>query len=125
MATKAMAYDHPAYQAVQVVGAHITASGGAYRIAAYTDLLVKSVTMKPTTAGTSNDTVTAFKLSGTTTSTQVLTTFGSAATTGTNVVGTFTLAQGDALSIVKGTDATGVIALGVELAIVPGANVTS
>jgi hypothetical protein len=120
-----MSYDHPAYQTVFSYGAHVSGSGGALRFAAFTDMLVKSVTAKPTTAGTSNDTLTAFKLSGTTTTTQVLTTFGSAATTGTNVVGTLTLAQGDALSIVKGTDATGVIALGVELALVPRASVTS
>lgn len=122
---KDMAYDHPAYTTVFATGAHVSGSGGAYRFAAFTDLLVKSVTAKPTTAGTSADTVTAFKLSGTTTTTQVLTTFGSAATTGTNVVGTLTLAQGDALSIVKGTDATGVIALGVEFALVPRASITS
>lgn len=125
MATKDMRYDHPAYQAVFSYGAHITGSGGALRFAAFTDMLVKSVTMKPTTNGTSNDTVTAYKLSGTTTTTQVLTTYGSAAGTATNVVSTFTLAQGDALSIVKGTDATAVIAVGVELALVPGADVTS
>jgi len=119
-----MAYDHPAYEAVMPWGGLITGSGGAIRFAAYTDMLVKSVTVKPTTAGTSNDTVTAFKLSGTTTTTQVLTTHGSAATTGTNVVCTLTLAQGDALSIVKGTDATGVMAIGAELALIPGASVT-
>lgn len=124
MATKNMAYDSPAYQAVLPCGGAISGSGGALRFAAFTDMLVKSVTVKPTTAGTSNDTVTAFKLSGTTTTTQVLATYGSAATAGTNVVGTLTLAQGDALSIVKGTDATGVMAIGLELALVPGANVT-
>lgn len=124
MATESMRYDHPAYQAVLTAGGALSGNGGAYRFAAFTDLLVKSVTIKPTTAGTSDDTVTAYKLSGTTTTTQVLTTYGSAATVGTNVVGTFTLAQGDALSIVKGTDATGVMAVGVELAVVPGANVT-
>jgi hypothetical protein len=119
-----MSYDHPAYTTPELIGAAISGSGGALRFAAFTDMLVKSITLKPTTAGTSNDTVTAFKLSGTTTTTQVLATYGSAATGGTNVLGTMTLAQGDAYSIVKGTDATGVIAVGVELDLVPGAAVT-
>jgi hypothetical protein len=55
----------------------------------------------------------------------VLTTIGSGVATGTNVVSTFTLAQGDAIGIVKGTDATAVYAVGVELAVVPGANLTA
>jgi hypothetical protein len=125
MATRNMAYDHPAYIAPETFGGAISGSGGALRFAAFTDMIVKSITMKPTTAGTSNDTVTAFKLSGTTTTTQVLATYGSAATGGTNVLGTLTLAQGDAYSIVKGTDATGVIALGLECAVIAGANVTA
>lgn len=125
MAEKSMAYDHPAYTIRNTLGAHITGSGGAFRFAAFTAMKLKAVALKPTTAGTSNDTVTAFLLSGTTTTTQVLTTYGSAATAGTRVEGTFTLAQGDALSIVKGTDATGVIACGLELELVPGANVTN
>lgn len=125
MAEKSMAYDHPAYLIRNLVGQHVTGSGGAFRFAAFTDMRVKAVIAKPTTAGTSADTLTAFKLSGTTTTTQVLTTFGSAATTHTRVEGTLTLAQGDALSIVKGTDATGVIALGVELEAIAGASVTN
>lgn len=125
MATESNAYDAAVYQGLLTSGAAISGSGGAHRIAAFTDMLVKSYTLKPTVAGTSADTVTAFKLSGTTTTTHVIATYGSAATAGTNVAGTFTLAQGDALSIVKGTDATGVIAVGLELAIVPGANYTA
>lgn len=124
MATKDMGYDHPAYLAVLPLGGAISGSGGALRFAAFTDTLIKSVTVKPTTAGTSNDTVTAFKLSGTTTTTQVLTTYGSAVATHTNVVSTLTLALGDSLSIVKGTDATGVMSVGVEMVLVPGADVT-
>ena len=118
------AYDHPAYLARMTTGGAISGSGGAVRFAAFASMLVKSYTIKATTAGTSNDTVTAYQLSGTTTTTHVLTTYGSAATTGTNVAGTFTLAQGDSLSIVKGTDATGVMAVGVELQLVPRASVT-
>lgn len=122
---KSMAYDHPAYEVVLPIGGVLSGSGGAVRFAAFTAMLVKSVSAKPTTAGTSADTVTAFKLSGTTTTTQVLTTFASAATTAVNVVGTLTLAAGDALSIVKGTDATGILAVGVELTVVPLSDITS
>lgn len=125
MAEKSMAYDHPQYVKRDIVGAAISGSGGAFRFASFTDMRVKAVIAKPTTAGTSADTVTAYKLSGTTTTTQVLTTFGSAATTHTRVEGTLTLAQGDALSIVKGTDATGVLAIGVELEPIAGGNVTA
>lgn len=120
-----MSYDHPAYTSRNTVGAHVTGSGGAFRFAAFTDMRVKAVVAKPTTAGTSNDTLTAYKLSGTTTTTQVLTTYGSGVATSTRVESSIELAQGDAFSIVKGTDATGVIALGVELELVPGANVTA
>lgn len=126
MATKSMAYDAPAYQAVLPLGFNMTGANAATaKFAAFTDTLVKSITVKATTAGTSNDVVTAYKYSGTATTTQVLTTIGSGVVTGTNVVSTFTLAQGDAIGIVKGTDATAVYAVGVELAVVPGANLTA
>lgn len=125
MATKSMAYDSPAYQGVVAFGGRLTGNAGVLRFAAFTDMLVKSHTAKPITAGTSNDTITAYKLTGTTTTTHVLTTYGSAATAGTNVVGTFTLAQGDALFYIKGTDATGDYAVTAECSIVPGASITA
>lgn len=125
MATKKFRYDHPAYLQRFLQGAALSGSGGAHRFVAFTDMLVKSYQLKPTTNGTSNDTVTAFKLSGTTTSTHALCTYGSAAGTSTEVLGTFTLAKGDALSIVKGTDATGIIAAGIELSIAARAPVTA
>lgn len=126
MATKSMAYDAPAYQAVMPLGFNLTGANGATaKFAAFTDTLVKSFTVKATTAGTSADVVTAYKYSGTATTTHVLTTIGSGVVTGTNVVSTFTLAQGDAIGIVKGTDATAVYGVGVELALVPGATVTA
>lgn len=125
MATKSMQYDHAAYEAVLTAGWQLSGASGANGMAAFTAMLVKSWTLKPTTAGTSNDVVTAFQVSGTTTTTHVLATFGSAATAGTNVVGTFTLAANDALRITKGTDATGITQAAVELAIIPGSNVTS
>ena len=125
MATQNNAYDAPVYQGRPVVGASLSGSGGNTKFVAFTDMLVKSYSLKPTTAGTSNDVFSAYKLTGTTTTTHAITTYGSAATGGTNVAGTFTLAQGDCLTVAKGTDATGVYGVGVELVIVPGANVTA
>lgn len=125
MALKSMAYDAPAYQAVLPLGFNLTGNAGATaKFAAFTDTLVKSITIKATTAGTSNDVVTAYKYSGTATTTQVLTTIGSGVVTGTNVVSTFTLARGDVLGIAKGTDATAVYGVGVEMVLVPTADVT-
>lgn len=124
MATKSHSYDSAAYATRPVWGCQLNGSGGANAFAAFTDMKVKSFTLKPYTAGTSNDTVTAFKVSGTTTTTHVLATYGSAATAGTNIAGTFTLAQNECIRIVKGTDATGIIAVGVELEYVPGADLT-
>lgn len=99
MATKSMAYDAPAYQAVMPLGFSLTGNAGATaKFAAFTDTLVKSFTVKATTAGTSADVVTAYKYSGTATTTHVLTTIGSGVVTGTNVVSTFTLAQGELLA---------------------------
>lgn len=125
-----MSYDHPAYTVRFAVGGESVPSlaanvHSALRFAAFTDMLVKSYTIKPMTAGTIANAFHAYKLTGTTTSTQVLTTLGSAATTGTNIAGTFTLAQGDLLTVAnQGTDATGVFGIGVELALVPRASVT-
>lgn len=126
MATKSMSYDAPAYQVALPLNFNMTkANAATAKFAAFTDMMVKSFTIKATTAGTSNDVVTAYKYSGTATSTHVLTTIGSGNVTGTNVTGTFTLAQGDAIGIVKGTDATAVYAVGVELGVVPRADITA
>ena len=125
MATKNMSYDAPAYQVALPLGFNMTGANAATaKFAAFTDMMVKSFTIKATTAGTSNDVVTAYKYSGTDTSTHVLTTIGSGNVTGTNVTGTFTLARGDAIGIVKGADATAVYAVGVELGVVPRADIT-
>ena len=126
MATKSMRYDHPQYTVQQLIGGgSLSGSGGATRFCAAVNCVVKSYSLQPCVAGTSADTVTAYQISGTATTTHVLATFASAATAGTNILGTFTLAKNDALQILKGTDATGTIAWGAELAIVPGADVTS
>lgn len=118
-------YDHPLYLIRGFDGTNIGALG-AYRFAAFTDMIVKSVTIRQIVAGTTAAQVfTAYKYSGTNTTTTVLTTIG------TGVYGTYanttalaTLANGDAFGVVNaGTDATAIYALGVEMAYVPGASV--
>lgn len=128
MATKNMAYDNAAYLAITpliegTIGAGAAATSG--KIAAFTQLLVKSIQLTPATAGTSNDVVSSIQISGTTTTTTAITTYGSAVATTTNVVSTATLAQGDIFYIVKGADATVQYASMVEGRIVPTANVTA
>lgn len=126
MATKSMAYDHPAYTAVSAYASSITGSGGATKFVAYTALTAKSVTLKPTTAGTSNDISSFIQISGTTTTTTAIATLGSGVTTFTNVAFATapSLLQGDTFYVVKGTDATAVIAATIETVVPPGANVT-
>lgn len=111
MTTKSMAYDHPAYTGVREMGlGALSGSGGAStKFAAFTAKILKSVTLKPTAAGTSNDVCSLIQISGTTTTTTALATFGSAATAFQNVAlssGGVSLAQGDTYYVVKGTDAT-------------------
>ncbi len=129
MASANSRYDHPLYMVRDFFGGSLGASAGV-RFCAYTSMLVKSVNIKPTTAGTTAAQVFALKqvlAANTTTTTVALTTYGSAAAGGTTIVPTttLTLAVGDAISVENaGTDATGVYAIGVELAIVNGANYT-
>lgn len=135
MASVNSRYDHPIYMDRVFVGAGeigaAASANPAFRFAAFTDMIVKSVAIKPTTAGTTAAQVfSLFKIgaAGTTTTTVVLTTFGSAAAAGVLVqpTTTLTLAAGDACMVVNaGTDATGKYAVGVELQVVPGANYTA
>lgn len=132
MAATNSRYDHPVYMDRVLVSESVGAAGinGALRFCAYTDMLVKSVNIKPTTAGTTAAQVFALKkilAANTTTTTVALTTYGSAAAGGTTIVPTttLTLAVGDACLIDNaGTDATGVYAVSVELQVVPGASYT-
>ena len=128
MAKKQMSYDHPAYLGRESLNASITGSAGAARFGAFTTMRAKSLTIKPSTAGTSNDVTTTLIIDGTTTTTMATTTFGSGATTGTNVAlstaathGTF--GTNGYLQITKGTDATAVLQACVEVEIVAGSDV--
>ena len=138
MATKSFAYDHPAYTGVRnlpVIGitAGLSGSAGAgIKYCSFTSQMVKSVTLKPTTAGTSNDVVSLLQISGTTTTTTALATIGSGATTFLNVApasGTSSLGaamiQGDTYYVQKGTDATLVLIGEIEVVTTPASNVTA
>lgn len=125
MATQSLSYDHPQYTVHGCFAGNLTGASASVRFCAFTNMLVKNYNLMPGVAGTSAAQVyTAYKLTGTTTTTQVITTYGSAVASSTSVAGTFTLAQGDVLSITKGTDATDQMAVGIEYAIVPGASTT-
>lgn len=125
MATQSLSYDHPQYTVHGCFSQNLTGASATIRFCAFTNMLIKNYNLTPAVAGTSAAQIyTAYKLTGTTTTTQVITTFGSAGATGTSVAGTFTLSQGDVLSITKGTDATDQMAIAVEYAVVPGASTT-
>jgi hypothetical protein len=127
MATKSMAYDNAAYEAVLLatLGSVTGSAGVTQRFSAAVQCLLKSVQASVVTAGTSNDIQSIITLSGTTTTTTAFQTLGSGATATKNVTTTLTLAQGDSAWLVKGTDATAVLAVGAELVLVPGATVSA
>lgn len=136
MATKSMAYDHPAYLSPQTVSFSMAAGSAAHaaKFVAFTNLLLKSATLMVTVAGTTTaagaNTYTFNKISGTTTTSVGFS--GNLGTTvaytvGTNVVlggGTVSLAKGEMLSATRGTDATAVAEVAYEFLLVPGADVT-
>lgn len=158
MATKSMSYDHAAYLAVysqpalSVAGTGITGSGtNTQKYAAFTSLLVKSLTAIATVLSTSTDNALLFRITnnGTTAVNTVTATYtfgvgiGSAAYFGNSVLNTASavstsaattqtltvgsspvLIQGDQWYVQKGTDATTTLAYAVELAILPLANVS-
>lgn len=129
MATKNMAYDHPAYTAVYPVSLGVNAAGASAvlsgRFSAFTSTLVKSLTAAIVTAGTSTTHIIRSLVyrGGTSTDTAVLATMGSSGFV--NVVSTLTLTQGDSLSLLLGSDATQVVQGGAEVVYIPGANVTA
>lgn len=128
MAKKSMAYDHGVYTGRETLNGSLSGSGGAARFAAFTTFRAKSLTVKPSTAGTSNDAGSAVLVDGTTTTTLATFTFGSAGTAGTNITLSTAATHGTWgtngwLTVVKGTDATGVLQIAVETEVVAGADV--
>jgi len=130
MATKNMAYDHPTYTTVRSKDFAIAAGSGAQQVPkflAFSNEIVKSVTLKPQTASTSADIASLIQISGTTTTTYALGTTGSAATVFSNYLpgSAANLIQGDTYYVVKGTDATLTLAGTMEVVTAPLANVTA
>lgn len=131
MATKNMAYDHPAYLSRYSVTPD-SAGGGATtngaRFVAFTAMKLKSMQLTVTTAGTATDhTVSGNRIAagGTTTTALSTTTLGTN-TVGytTNVLLNQTLTQGDVVMLRTGSDAVGRMVVAYEVELVPGANVT-
>lgn len=129
MATKSMAYDHPAYQAI-VPYSSVTvagANGVCSKFAAFTAQKIKSVTLGVYVASTAaGSQPLLYTKSGTATATTTLTALTSASTAAiNNDVSNVALAQGDQFWVTHGTDATAVLAVAIETVIVPGATVTA
>lgn len=132
--TKGMAYDHPAYLVPQLGGAAeipATTVSRSNRFAAFTAMTIKSFQATVITAGTGtgNATVQLEKVAsgGTAISTLGIVTLSTnAAGYTTNVIctGANTCTVGDVISFLKGADATGVFAVGLELVLTPGASLT-
>jgi len=134
MASKQMAYDHPAYTSVYSVALAPNAAGASAiggRFVAWTAMALKSIQCGVITSGTSTTHIQRlliYRNGGTSTETTVMMTLGSAALA--TAVGNYaatstqTLAQGDMVAVLQGTDATIVAAATLELVITPGANVT-
>ena len=128
MATVNMAYDHPAYLARITAGGSI-GNSGSYRYAAFTTMLLKSVQLAGNIAQATSNTYVVYVMAQVGTSTATLGTWTATANNmaqTTNIVATNTLSAGDSVSVVAGAaDATGVIAVGLELEIQPRASVTA
>lgn len=126
MSKQSFNYEDAVYRARELVNARLTGSGAATTVAGFTNMKLKSVTLKPVTAGTSNDVTTILVVDGTTTTTFATATLGSGGTSGTNVTraaGPVSFGTNGYVSITKGTDATLVLAVGAEVQILPGADV--
>lgn len=129
MAKIDQAYDHPVYRVREALTATLAAgSGSVARFAAFTTMRAKSITILPSTAGTSADTTIVRAIDGTTTTALATITITSGQTSGTNVElstaathGTF--GTNGQLTITKGTDATVVLNVAVEAEIVSGASI--
>ena len=131
MATRNMAYDHPAYTvpvtSSDVVGAGATTTYA--RFAAYTAMGLKSVQVSVATLGTASAACTIYKLSSGTTTTSLgayaMSTSAVGTTTNILITAGGTMAQGDSLYVITGADATARQVVAYELNIVPGASVTA
>jgi hypothetical protein len=129
MAVKSMSYDHPAYIAPSTVGGTVTGASAQFKFACWTSMILKSVQVTSDGAGTgaAADVVLVHKISNqgtTTTSLANVGTWTAGQLLSKQALGTFTFVAGDQVAITKGTDGTVKYAVGCEMYVVPGANVT-
>lgn len=124
MATKSMAYDNAAYEAVIVHGGPLVGATGRAGYAAFTTTLLKSVTVNVVTAGTAADAKTLYIVRQSTATTTTALRTDTAALTVANYAQTSTLSAGDTAYVAKGADLTEVGFASFELVLTPGANVT-
>lgn len=137
MATKAMAYDAPAYQVPQQFQGEIAAavSSKTARFAAFTAIALKSIVVTVVTAGGTANTIDLIRQATGGTALTTMATISNVIGTSVGGVTTYAtmthasasaLAQGDVLYAAKGSaDGVGVYAVSVEYSLVPGANVTA
>lgn len=136
MAVRNFNYDHPAYLVPVMTTALVEATTviKAGRFAAFTTMIAKSAQVTVVIAGTGTGavgtgvhTLTFQKIAAAGTA---ITTFAAialsteAAGYTTNVLLTGTLSRGDAFSVLKGAEATGVSSVGIEWLVNPGADFT-
>ncbi len=129
MATRNMAYDHPAYTVPGVWSGVVLAGASTLgpRFVAHANLTLKAVHYTTAVIGTgaATDAKTLFILpQGTATTTVALFTT-TAAIYSTRALATNTMARGDIAYLAKGTDATEVGAFSIEWTVNPGADFTA
>lgn len=130
MATKTLAYDHPAYIVPHVFSGNtaVGASGVSPKFAAYTAMTIKACLMSPIIASTAaGSQPLMYTLNGTTTTTTTLTVLTSAARAViTNALTTpIALAKGDQVYVTHGTDATAQTCIAIECQVTGGATLTA
>lgn len=133
MANKSMRYDHPAYVTPQYIGplAIAAAASSVAKFPVWTNMILKSVQISSTVAGTGAATdvfllqrVQLDPTLGTATTSLAALTTNTAAMYSKNIQGTWTFTQGEFIQVAKGTDATSQYTVSLEAYLVPGANVT-
>lgn len=136
MAKRSMEYAHAAYLTPHMTQADVpaTTASSVGRFSAFTTMIAKAAQIAVVTAGTGTGAV---GVGVATLTFQKIATGGTAITTfaavamstnaagyTTNVLLTGTLSAGDAFSVLKGAEATGVWTIGIEWLIAPGADLT-
>lgn len=137
MSTKSMAYDHPQYLVAGAVTGEIASavSSKSARWAAFTALILKSITVTVVTAGGTANTIDLIRQATGGTALTTMATIANVIGTAVGGVTTYatmthasagSIAQGDAFYAVKGSaDGVGVYAVAVEYVVTPGASITA